>query len=503
MLLSKMNYIIFKITESCNLKCSYCSAQAVDVWQGNSMPLETFKKTTDFFVENTQQSTVNFVFHGGEPLVVPTFWFREAMDYALKKAAEHNKRMIFSMQTNGTVFTQKVVDMIKEYQIGCSTSLDGTPEMNDILRQKGDRVVDNIKKFREAGINLAVITLVNKNNYNKFPEIIDFFLENEINAVKVNPYYAVGNGHGMEPITSEELFTAKKAFLDHMIEAQMEGAVDVNLVHEIINFATRRQNQQSLIPTCRDKFCAGGITMAGVSPKGDVYPCVRSVGLNEDWLLWNVHKGIEEMQYKKRINEFHAKDLHYMGCENCEASRICTHGCTAFAKSSVEGDLLECLYTKMMYRYFQEKRDDIYKLYELILAQRRKKIQKTTQKSPEQPKKISIPAVAATAIRAQAQEMTELKEDIHLDLIGRHGPLLLYRFEGQKYMYHTETQSLSQIDELAYRVIKRFDQIDNLDVQEELSRTYTKSDVLKVKEYISKVIGKSELETYVGHRTGP
>ncbi|WP_323825584.1 hypothetical protein, partial [Pseudomonas aeruginosa] len=59
--------------------------------------------------------------------------------------------------------------------------------------------------------------------------------------------------------------------------------------------------------------------------------------------------------------------LHYMGCETCEAARICTHGCTAFAKSSLEGDLLECLYTKKMYQHFLDRKVEIYLLYDRII----------------------------------------------------------------------------------------------------------------------------------------
>jgi uncharacterized protein len=488
MLLSKMNYVIFKLTESCNLKCAYCSAQAVDVLQGNSMPMATFKKTADLFLEGSEQPVIYFVLHGGEPLLMPAAWLSEAMDYALKRAEEHGKHMRFSMQTNGTVFSQKIVDMIKEYKIGVSTSLDGTPRMNDVLRQRGERVVESVKRFRDAGVDLAVITLVNRNNFDKFPIIIDYFLENGIRAVKVNPYYAVGTGHGMAPITAEELFTAKKDFLDHMIETAMKGAVDVNLVHEVTNYATRRQNRQSLMPTCRDKFCAGGITMAGVTPKGDIYPCVRSVGLNEGWLLWNVHEGIDEVEYKRRLNEFHSKDLHYMGCENCEASRICTHGCTAFAKSSVEGDLLECLYTKMMYKYFEERRGDIYKLYERTLSrQRRLPLAPAAEAGRE---RVAVPAVAVTAMRAMARELTGLERDIDLELIGRKGPLLLYQFEGQKFMYHTETSSLSRIDELAYRIVSEFDRLTMPDVRQALGREFTEPEIAQVTEQIERIVGR-------------
>ena len=97
--------------------------------------------------------------------------------------------------------------------------------------------------------------------------------------------------------------------------------------------------------------------MAGVTHKGDIYPCVRSVGLNENWHLGNVSQELDVKKYNKVLNVFHQKDLHYLECETCEASRICTHGCTAFAKSSSEGDLLECLYTKMMYQHFLEAVD--------------------------------------------------------------------------------------------------------------------------------------------------
>lgn len=478
-----MNYIIFKLTESCNLKCAYCSAQVVEVWQKTTMPFDTFKKAADLYIESSLQPTLNFVFHGGEPLILPISFLEACMDYSLEKGAKHGKKIIFSMQTNGTIFTPKVVELLKRYKIGASTSLDGLPAMNDQLRQKGDLVIQNVARFREAGINLAVITLVTKHNWDKFPKIISYFLEHGLNAVKVNPCYTVGHGQDLEPLTSDELFQAKKDFLDHMIDTELEGAVDINLVHEIRNFVERKSYVQSTTPTCRDKFCAGGITMAGVNNEGDFFPCVRSVGLNEKWKLGNVHEPLDVKAYNATLNQFHAKDLHYMGCETCEASRICTHGCTAFAKSSLEGDLLECLYTKRMYQYFLDRRVEIYMLYDKIIEHYRGKA--------EPGKKARIPALAFSAIQGLGKTFSELSEKDELELLGRQGTLLLFRYKEQKLMYDTVKGQLSVIDDLAYQVIKHFDHLEHPVMKTSLLKDFEIDKVNQVVKAVSKVLGQT------------
>jgi hypothetical protein len=143
-----------------------------------------------------------------------------------------------------------------------------------------------------------------------------------------------------------------------------------------------------------------------------------------------------------------------------------------------------------MYRYFQERREEIYALYELIIANRRQR-QAPSKSATEQPNKATIPAVAATAMHMMASEFTGLHKDIDLELLGRQGPALLYRFEKDHFIFHSETKALSKLDKLAYRIARDFHHLHREEVRTELETEFNSERVNFVIEKMEKIIGQS------------
>src|SRR5438045_2247336 len=57
-------YVTLKVTNGCNLKCSYCNVEA-DHPSTPKMSIETFKRVADLLVENSPYPQVGLEFHGG------------------------------------------------------------------------------------------------------------------------------------------------------------------------------------------------------------------------------------------------------------------------------------------------------------------------------------------------------------------------------------------------------------------------------------------------------
>jgi uncharacterized protein len=76
---------------------------------------------------------VEFIFHGGEPLLAGKRFFRSFVTNA-------NRRLLpdiaptFNMQTNGTLIDREWLDLLCELNIGFGISLDGPKEVNDANR---------------------------------------------------------------------------------------------------------------------------------------------------------------------------------------------------------------------------------------------------------------------------------------------------------------------------------------------------------------------------------
>src|SRR5437588_3827991 len=86
----RISYVTLKLTNGCNLHCSYCNVEALTP-QTPRMSMERFRQVARLLVANSQGPAGGLEFHGGEPLLLPGERFEEAVPYARALAHEHGK----------------------------------------------------------------------------------------------------------------------------------------------------------------------------------------------------------------------------------------------------------------------------------------------------------------------------------------------------------------------------------------------------------------------------
>ena len=93
--------IIVKLTTACNLSCSYCS-------EGDQVPMRLpkeifYKLVRDIpdFCCSGEDARVEFLFHGGEPMLYGREELRKLVCYARENLPRLDIK--FLMQTNGTL----------------------------------------------------------------------------------------------------------------------------------------------------------------------------------------------------------------------------------------------------------------------------------------------------------------------------------------------------------------------------------------------------------------
>src|SRR5204863_10013140 len=96
-----IRYVTLKVTNGCNLKCSYCNVEA-DVPSTPRLSMERFKRIADLLITNSTVPLVMLEFHGGEPLLLSDEWYEEAIGYCAALGKRHGKTVQHPMQTNGT-----------------------------------------------------------------------------------------------------------------------------------------------------------------------------------------------------------------------------------------------------------------------------------------------------------------------------------------------------------------------------------------------------------------
>ena len=134
----RLDTVLVKTASRCNIDCSYCYVyRGPDTsWrlQPKRMHPEVTAALGKQLVEQAQRQETGFaiVLHGGEPLLLG-FDELAALLHGLRAHLSPDRHPI-SIQTNGTLLSEKLLDLFAETRTSVSVSIDGPPEANDLAR---------------------------------------------------------------------------------------------------------------------------------------------------------------------------------------------------------------------------------------------------------------------------------------------------------------------------------------------------------------------------------
>ena len=180
--------IVKPVNGICNLSCLYCYTSGLKEYVvRNRMHLKTLKAVIDFFCSD--QDDIEFIWHGGEPLLAGLEFYREAVE--IQHAwRQQGKKITNFLQTNATLITPEWVRFFTENDFLVGVSLDGPKEFHDQVRryptEKGsyDEVMKGIDLLRQAEIFNGIICGISTVNYGFPKEIFNFFLVENIKKLK-------------------------------------------------------------------------------------------------------------------------------------------------------------------------------------------------------------------------------------------------------------------------------------------------------------------------------
>lgn len=130
-------YVIIKLVERCNLKCTYCyyySEENADVYERASlMGVETLDQLISYIDGALNQAPVSrvvFGLHGGEPTLAKadkvSAFCREA-----RRRLEERVEISFAVQTNGVSLSKEWLKLVSEERMGVGISIDGDKSVHD------------------------------------------------------------------------------------------------------------------------------------------------------------------------------------------------------------------------------------------------------------------------------------------------------------------------------------------------------------------------------------
>ncbi len=135
-----MKGLILKVASRCNLNCSYCYMYNLgdETYrnQPKSMPddvTEAIHKQVALYSQNHQLNKFEFIFHGGEPLLLSKKFYSNFIEKAIQ-ILPPTVKPIYSLQTNGTLLDAKWCKFLGKKDIRLGISLDGNKSINDLHR---------------------------------------------------------------------------------------------------------------------------------------------------------------------------------------------------------------------------------------------------------------------------------------------------------------------------------------------------------------------------------
>ncbi|MBQ9195443.1 MAG: anaerobic sulfatase maturase [Bacteroidales bacterium] len=181
---SAFNIMLKPAGSLCNLNCAYCYyLDKAEIYGGKEprMTLEVLEQVTRAYIQANDVPEVQFVWHGGEPLVMGLDFFRKAVDFQRRYA--DGKTVFNSIQTNGTLLNADWARFFRENNFLVGLSLDGPQDIHDRYRlDRGgaptfSRVMAGLKQLQDKGVEFNTLSTVSRAGEGRGAEVYQFLKE--------------------------------------------------------------------------------------------------------------------------------------------------------------------------------------------------------------------------------------------------------------------------------------------------------------------------------------
>lgn len=132
--------VVIKITERCNIDCSYCYVfnKADQSYKEHPalISIDTVTQLARFLEDAVSKHSIDRVmidFHGGEPLLIGKRRFSNICNIFMERLAPYCQ-VQFNLQTNAMLIDNEWISLLSHYQVQVGVSLDGPEEINDLER---------------------------------------------------------------------------------------------------------------------------------------------------------------------------------------------------------------------------------------------------------------------------------------------------------------------------------------------------------------------------------
>lgn len=310
--------IVLNISGKCNLRCPYCFARDGGNFYFSSFTIQQANDTIDFcFKQNPMQQYYSVCYFGGEPML-NFHVIEENVKYIKKKYPD--KKVGFSLTTNGTVLNDRIVAFLKDYNFTVLVSFDGIDNDRPFSNGKSStqQVLNNISILKNNGVNICIRATILTNSRHIYENIK--FLESLNNRFE----YAFVFGTSNEETNLSDYSEKAQYNLQQQFQNIFEYYLSKIVNGEVIYCQTILSNIRDLYFKILTKYpCSAGLKLFTFNSNGDIYACQNNA--NDPQLkCGNIHTGIISRKLRQTI----APNIKSIaGCRQCWARYICAGGC--------------------------------------------------------------------------------------------------------------------------------------------------------------------------------
>lgn len=330
--------ITFQVTESCNLKCTYCYQICKTE---HFMNFDTAKKLVDYILSDeyfNQFPTFSILleFIGGEPFLAVDL-MDQICEYFINEMLRKNhiwlKHFRFNITTNGTLyFDERVQKFIEKYNdfLSLTVTVDGCKDLHDSCRVFGDgkgsydlaisAARDLMKKFNK---NQATKLTISPDNMSYIPEAIKNFISEGFTDIFFNCIFE----HSWTNEEAHKYYYILKEVADYLLNTDW-----FNDPHHLVN----KFDQNGYRPIAKNErdinYCGGNGKMLAFDYKGNMFPCIRymksSLGNSvEPIIIGDLKTGLlktpEYIKIYDELNSMTRSSQSEEKCMNCPIASSC------------------------------------------------------------------------------------------------------------------------------------------------------------------------------------
>ncbi|MGI5964996.1 MAG: radical SAM protein [Candidatus Methanomethylophilaceae archaeon] len=341
--------ITIKPTLKCQRSCGHCY-HLPEERTGETISSENLEKVIKLAAEEYQSAW--FIWHGGEPLLMPLSFYRNAFNLQDKYFGKDSHRIINTVQTNGINISRRHLRFFASKKVNVGVSYEGP--YSNILRDMSGKTDEAVDLMVKNGSKFSVSCTISSETADKQSEIYRWFRERRI-AVSFSPVTPRGCGAPFVPDPDVYAENSIALFDEWLYDRDTESPLMPHYLY-VLNALGK-----PVFSDCPHTSCLGGWLC--VYPDGGLYPCAK--GCPEKYYMGNI-ADIEKLS-DAFLTEGFADILEDTverrdRCSSCEIYRYCAGGCSMDA--DCEGDVRDnggnaCRIYKKVFSHIKETMDSI------------------------------------------------------------------------------------------------------------------------------------------------